>query len=449
MPAAQACGRAAVGYAIGNGDSLRERPAKTSGSWKLNVPAASSMRAHDAVRVGPARVPREAPRDERVVVGPDRSIVVAERAVRRLGARHRPHAPARPQVVAHQRIDHGVDARRRHDAAPEQVADVRAERVDAILLGVERERVVAAALLDPVRLVEPRAQLVGLALEPVRRAPGRARPRGRARPCAASRRRRSPAPHTARSAPARTGRRGSAASRPSPSTTGCRARARCAARTRRSRRRPGRRIRRSTGAPPARARAARARGRHRPSSAMPRRAGRGRAASRRRCRSSGRTTSCAHFPRRTSCTILPGSASRDGSSSVAWSFASSRSADCASSGPKSIVCRQVMTVSRPNTVMNHGIPAAGSLPWPASSAVRMRSAARSFTDCPNVCPSSFHEARICGTRSCHAPTDSATRARSSPKWCSTASGARSASPLTPRPTSTRIDQVSRGASVRS
>ena len=34
-------------------------------------------------------------------------------------------------------------------------------------VAVERERVEAAALLDPERLVEARAQLVGLALEPL------------------------------------------------------------------------------------------------------------------------------------------------------------------------------------------------------------------------------------------------------------------------------------------
>ena len=37
-----------------------------------------------------------------------------------------------------------------------------------------------------------------------------------------------------------------------------------------------------------------------------------------------------------------------------------------------------MIVSRPKTVMNHGIPAAGSLPTP--SPPRIRSAARSATD---------------------------------------------------------------------
>ena len=48
----------------------------------------------------------------------------------------------------------------------------------------------------------------------------------------------------------------------------------------------------------------------------------------------------AHFPRRTSCTILPGSASRDGSFVVACSAASSRSALRASSGPNSCVWRR-------------------------------------------------------------------------------------------------------------
>ena len=122
-------------------------------------------------------------------------------------------------------------------------------------------------------------------------------------------------------------------------------------------------------APRAQAPSARARARRRPSSATPPTGGRGRAAWRRRCRNSGRTSVTAHLPRRTSCTIFPGSASRDGSASVACSAASSRSAPRASSGPKRIVCRHVISVSRPNTVMNHGIPAAGRGP--------MRSAARS------------------------------------------------------------------------
>src|SRR5262249_56088837 len=48
------------------------------------------------------------------------------------------------------------------------MAYVRAERVDLRLVAVERERVEAPSVLDPERLVEALAQLVGLALQPVR-----------------------------------------------------------------------------------------------------------------------------------------------------------------------------------------------------------------------------------------------------------------------------------------
>ena len=44
VPAAQACGRAAVGYAIGKGVSERGSPAKTSGSEYENQEAASRIR---------------------------------------------------------------------------------------------------------------------------------------------------------------------------------------------------------------------------------------------------------------------------------------------------------------------------------------------------------------------------------------------------------------------
>src|SRR5205085_8121945 len=78
------------------------------------------------------------------------------------------HAPARPELVAHQLVDDGIDAARLDDAAPEQVADVGAERVDLALVAVERERVEAAAVVDPEGLVEAASQLFGLALQPRR-----------------------------------------------------------------------------------------------------------------------------------------------------------------------------------------------------------------------------------------------------------------------------------------
>jgi hypothetical protein len=54
----------------------------------------------------------------------------------------------------------------RQDAAPEQMADVRTQRVDLLLLAVERERIVAA-LAVPERLVERLAQPLRAPLEPV------------------------------------------------------------------------------------------------------------------------------------------------------------------------------------------------------------------------------------------------------------------------------------------
>src|SRR6476660_4391935 len=49
------------------------------------------------------------------------------------------------------------------------MADVRAERVDLLLVAVEREDVEAAALLVPECLVEACAQLIGLPVEPLRK----------------------------------------------------------------------------------------------------------------------------------------------------------------------------------------------------------------------------------------------------------------------------------------
>ena len=110
-----------------------------------------------------------------------------------------------------------------------------------------------------------------------------------------------------------------------------------------------------------------------------------------------------------------------GLSSRACSSASTSSAVRASSGPKSNVCRQVMIVSRPKTVMNQGIPAAGRRP--VRPAPRIRSEARSETDWKKECERSSQSDRICGTRSCHAASDSRTRVSSSPNRRSAVRGA--------------------------
>ena len=134
----------------------------------------------------------------------------------------------------------------------------------------------------------------------------------------------------------------------------------------------------------------------------------------------------------------------DGSSLVRLEVASARSAVRASSGPKISVCRQVIIVSRPNTVMNHGMPAAGS--FPMSPSARMRSAARSLTERLNAWPSVSQLAFTCGTRRCHAASESRTCASSSPKRGPAVASARAALPSS---TSTTSSQRSRLASSTS
>ena len=120
----------------------------------------------DPQRLGPAAVAGEPQGDQRVVVRPDRAVVVRERVVAGVVLGHRPHPPPRPERLAHERVHDRVHALVRHDAAPQQMADVRAHRVDRPLVTIQRERVVAAAVLDPERLVEARLQRLRVPLEP-------------------------------------------------------------------------------------------------------------------------------------------------------------------------------------------------------------------------------------------------------------------------------------------
>ncbi len=100
-------------------------------------------------------------------------------------------------------------------------------------------------------------------------------------------------------------------------------------------------------------------------------------------------------------------------------------------------------VSRPNTVMNQGIPAAGRSSGP--SPWRSRSAARSATEWSKQWRSGSHVVVSRGTRSDHASSDSRTRARSVPNRCSTSSGS-STSPSSDTATSTRTSQDECGSS---
>ena len=102
------------------------------------------------------------------------------------------------------------------------------------------------------------------------------------------------------------------------------------------------------------------RARRRRSSRGSRRAGPARAASSRWSRSTGENGSSpvrVISPVRNSCRILPGSASRHASTSVAWWAARISSVSIARRGAKATLWSDVMSESRPNSVANHGTPA--------------------------------------------------------------------------------------------
>ena len=72
-------------------------------------------------------------------------------------------------------------------------------------------------------------------------------------------------------------------------------------------------------------------------------------------------------------------------------------------------------MSRPKTVMNHGMPAAGRLPRPFPPL--SRSEARSATERGKTWSRSSQDARSLGTRRFQAASDASMRSRSSPKRC--------------------------------
>ena len=246
-PVAQACGLQAVGYSTGIlvPRAGSRRTPRAAGRRTARRPPASpaAMRAG----LGAVAVAPQAPGDDRVVVRPHRADVVADRIVRALARGHRPHAPAREQRRRPSGArTHALGLVLVGDAAPQQVPDVRGERVDLALLPSSASAK-KLALRHPEVLVEARLELRGLALQLLGPARDRSRPRAPGAPSAAWRRRRSPAARRSRAASAPASRRRRRSSPTSPSSTGCRGRSpRCAARTRRSRRRRDRRSDRSS-----------------------------------------------------------------------------------------------------------------------------------------------------------------------------------------------------------
>src|SRR5215470_7150716 len=103
----------------------------------------------------------QTPRDEGVVERPYGPDVIADGVVAALARGHGADAPSREELVAEQVIDTGASLVLVDDPAPEQVPDVRSERIDLALLAVEGQGK-ELALGDPVVRVEAPLEIGGL-----------------------------------------------------------------------------------------------------------------------------------------------------------------------------------------------------------------------------------------------------------------------------------------------
>ena len=121
----------------------------------------------DPVGLVAESVTREPESDDRVVVRPDRAGVVTDRVVAELLIRERAHTPTAEQLLRCEVACDGARALLRDDPRPQQVAHVRCERIDGLLVPIESDDVVAAALVRPEVAVEPGEHLLGLPLESV------------------------------------------------------------------------------------------------------------------------------------------------------------------------------------------------------------------------------------------------------------------------------------------
>ena len=105
----------------------------------------------------------EPQRDKRVVVWPDRPEMIANRVVATLAFRHGAYAPPRIQVRAHQVAHNSLRLVLIDDATPEQVPDVRGQRIHLAPVAIDGERE-KLTIREPEVLVKPPLQFGCLAL---------------------------------------------------------------------------------------------------------------------------------------------------------------------------------------------------------------------------------------------------------------------------------------------
>src|SRR6266496_168799 len=94
---------------------------------------------------------------------PDRPEMVADRVVAALALRHRAYAPPGIELRTHQVTYDSLRLVLIDDAAPEQVSDVRGERINLAPVAIKSKRE-KRTVFEPEVLVEPALQFGRLAL---------------------------------------------------------------------------------------------------------------------------------------------------------------------------------------------------------------------------------------------------------------------------------------------
>ena len=163
-------------------------------------------------------VSSEAEADQRVVVRPDRAVVVGHRIVARFGRSDRPDAPASEEVRAQQLLSDRRRSFLRDDAGEQQLTGIGRAHSARTLPAIERERI-GPDVFAPERLFEANPEIFSRALQ-ARRRVWRGRWRRPSSLRAASRRRRNPEPRRARLGPPDRCRRRGRSNRRNPSTPG-------------------------------------------------------------------------------------------------------------------------------------------------------------------------------------------------------------------------------------
>src|SRR5262249_58837703 len=112
-------------------------------------------------------IPREPERNQRVVMWPDRAVVIGHRIIPGLAERDRANTPAGEEVRPQEINGDATGTILADHAAEQQMSRIRRAHRARPLLAVERQRI-GAELLAPECFLEALGQLARLHLEPLR-----------------------------------------------------------------------------------------------------------------------------------------------------------------------------------------------------------------------------------------------------------------------------------------